>query len=67
MAKVIFGMDTIVEDEMADRVVTFELAEDLKTVEVEEACDRYFRVSLNKEQLGELIRRLDVMHQAMKE
>ena len=47
------------------RVVTVEVSKDKKTVELEEACDSYFSVNLNKEEFGVLIDELKAMHEQM--
>jgi hypothetical protein len=60
-----FDLEDIQEG--AERIVSFELSADKKTVEVMEECDTYFGANLTKEQVGELIKRLQAMHEGMVE
>lgn len=47
------------------RVVDFTLSKDKKVVAVEEACDMYFKVDLNKRRFGVLIEELKQIHDQM--
>lgn len=60
-----FDLEEIQEG--AERIVSFELMADKKTVEVMEGCDSYFGANLTKERVGELIKRLQAMHERMVE
>lgn len=51
--------------EGAERIVSFTLSEDLKTLNVCEECDSYFQADLTKEQVGELVKRLEALHAQM--
>ena len=63
--RMFFDLNEIQEG--AERIASFELMADNKTVEVMEGCDSYFGANLTKEQVGELIRRLQAMHERMVE
>lgn len=60
-----FDLEDIQEG--AERIVSFDLLDHKLTVEVTEGCDSYFSAYLNKEQMGELIKRLQAMHAEMVE
>lgn len=47
------------------RVLNVTLSKDKKTIELEEACDMYFTVDLNKTEFGLLIEELKVLHDQM--
>ena len=49
------------------RVVEFDLASDGLTINIEEACDMYFRRTFNKKEFGELIDELKELHDKMKD
>ena len=56
-----FDLEEIQEG--AERIVSFELKDNKVTVT--EECDSYFTADLTKEQVGELIKRLQAMHERM--
>lgn len=58
-----FDLEEIQEG--AERIVSFELKDN--NVTVAEECDNYFSANLTKEQVGELIKRLQAMHERMVE
>ena len=49
------------------RVVEFDLASDGLTINIEEACDMYFKRTLDKKGFGELIEELKELHSKMKD
>ena len=49
------------------RIVNFTLSRDKKMVFVEEACDMYFRLDLNKSRFGMLIDELKQIHDQMED
>jgi hypothetical protein len=60
----ILGMLADYDGERA-RVVSFELSEDLSTVRVEECCDNYFYADLTKDEFGQMIAELQLIHEKM--
>lgn len=58
-----FDLDEIKDG--ADRIVSFTLSEDHKTVSIQEGCDSYFSADFTKAEIRKLIDRLEVMHAQM--
>jgi len=47
------------------RIINVTLSEDKKTVELEEACDEFFYVDLNKDDFAKFIDELKAIHSQM--
>ena len=49
------------------RILNITLSKDKKTIELQEACDEFFSVSLNKVDFGKFIDELNEIHKNMED